>query len=104
MLIDVGDLLRNLALNTCLYLILFLAIAGLVPWRALGVPIPSRFLRWLAVPVFLLAVAYEWLMPSRFDIRLDLVLLLPAYGLVLVASFVRWAAWRRSSHGKRPKQ
>lgn len=103
MLINVADPLRNLALNTCLYLILSLAIVGLIPWRALGVPIPGRFLRWLALPVFVLAVAYEWIMPSRFDIRVDLLLLLPAYGLVLVTSFVRCYAWRRSSHNKRPK-
>ena len=96
MLIDVGDPTLNLALNACFVAILLLALLALIPWRLFGVARFSYRLRWLILPLILLAVSYEYLMPSRFDIRIDLLLLLPLYLLVLVASLARW---RR---GKRP--
>jgi hypothetical protein len=95
MLIDVGDPVRNLILNGCFYSIAILSLVAVVPWRFLGAGGMSRRLRWLFVPVLGLAIAYESAMPSRFDIRLDLFLLLPAYGLVFLTSIIRWRGWRR---------
>jgi len=95
LLIDVQDPILNLVLNTCFLVIILLTVIALVPWKAVGADRVSRGLRWLAIPVFILAVAYERAMPSRFDIRVDLLLLLPAYALVLVTSVARWLAWRR---------
>jgi len=93
--IDVQDPARNLILNACFYMILLLTLIALVPWKTMGAKRVSSGLRWLAIPILALAVVYEWTMPSRFNIRVDLLLLLPAYGLVLVTSVVRWLAWRR---------
>lgn len=96
MLINVQDPIRNLILNGCFYAIALLAFAAIIPWSRLGAVRVSRLLRWLVVPVLGLAIAYESAMPPRFNIRLDLVLLLPAYGLVLLTSIVRWFGWRRN--------
>jgi hypothetical protein len=95
MLIDVQDPEANLILNGCFYAIIFLTIISLVPWKSLGAEHLSRMLRWMALPVFGLAILYESVMPSRFDIRIDLLLLLPAYALVVATSIVRWRAWKR---------
>lgn len=92
---DVGDPSRNAILNGCFFAIALLAVAAVVPWKAFGAERLSRLARWLGVPVLLLAVVYEAAMPSRFDIRVDLFLLLPLYVVVLVASVVRWIR----SHG-----
>jgi hypothetical protein len=96
MLIDVGDPLRNLVLNACFCFTIFLALVAIVPWKALGAARLSRILRWSVVPVLGLATVYEAVMPSRFDIRMDLFLLLPAYAVVIVTSAARWLTWRRS--------
>lgn len=89
---DVGDPLRNILLNVCFASIALLTVAAVLPWRLLGAVRLSKLARRVIVPVLLLAVAYEAIMPSRFNIRVDLLLLLPMYGLVVVASIVRW--WR----------
>jgi len=96
MLIDVEGPLRNLLLNAWFCSIVVLSLIGIVPWKALESARVSQLLRWLAVPVLGLAIAYESLMPERFDIRLDVFLLLPAYGLAIATSAARWRAWRRS--------
>jgi hypothetical protein len=95
MLIDVEDSVRNLVLNGCFYSIVLLSLVAIIPWGHIGAVRMSRLLRWLVVPVLGLAITYESAMPSRFDIRVDLFLLLPAYGLVLVTSIVRCLGWRR---------
>jgi len=77
MLIDVGNPARNLLLNGCLYTLLLLSLIACVPWGRLAAPRFSHLLRWLPVPADGLAMAYEVAMPERFDIRLDLALLLP---------------------------
>jgi hypothetical protein len=97
MLLDVQDPVRNLVLNGCFYAIALLALLALVPWKAVGAGQTGHRLRWLAAPTLGLAIIYESAMPSRFDIRVDLFLLLPAYGLILLTSLVRWLAWRRAS-------
>ena len=96
MLFDVGDPTRNLALSACFFAILALTVAAVVPWRALGAARLSRLLRWLFLPALALAATYEWLMPARFDIRVDLLLLLPMYAVIAVTCLVRWL----SSKGK----
>ncbi len=89
---EVGDPLRNVLLNVCFASISLLTVAAVFPWRLLGADQLSKLARWVIVPVLLLAVAYEAIMPDRFDIRVDLLLLLPMYGLVVVSSIIRW--WR----------
>jgi hypothetical protein len=97
---DVGDPLRNVLLNLCFVSIALLTTAAILPWRFLGAARLDRLARWVIVPVLLLAVAYEAIMPARFDIRVDLLLLLPMYGLVVVSSIVRW--WHASGTRKKP--
>jgi hypothetical protein len=101
MLIDVGDPLRNLMLNACFYAICALAAIAVIPWKTAGAVRLSELLRWLAVPVLALAAVYESAMPARFDIRIDLLVLLPACGLVVATSVARWIAWRRRNEAKR---
>lgn len=97
MLIVVGDPLRNAILNASFALILLVTVLALVPWRSLGVQRLDRIAPWFPLPVLALALAYEAAMPSRFDIRVDLLVLLPAYGLVLFSAFLRLIArWRRN--------
>ena len=93
---DVGDPTRNAVLTACFLAIALLTLAAVVPWKALGAARLSKWARWLWLPVLLLAIAYEATMPSRFDIRVDLLLLLPMYAIVLVASVVRWFLSRRA--------
>ncbi len=90
MLIDVGDPTLNLALNACFFAILLVTLLALIPWRRLGAERFSYRLRWLVFPLIILAAVYESLMPSRFDIRVDLFLLLPQYAVVLLISVARW--------------
>ena len=93
---SVGDPTRNAILTGCFLAITVLTIAALVPWKSFGATRLSRLARWLPVPVFLLALVYEATMPARFDIRVDLLLLLPMYGLVVAATIVRWCLSRRA--------
>ncbi|MCF8199190.1 MAG: hypothetical protein K9J42_10515 [Sulfuritalea sp.] len=91
---DIGDPWRNAVLTGCFFAIASLTLAAVVPWKALGAAHFSKLARWICVPVLLLAIVYETAMPSRFDIRIDLLLLVPMYGVVLVASVVRWIGSR----------
>ena len=95
MILDVGDPASNFGLNSCFWLIIALALISILPWKSLGAPRLSFWARWTWLPVVVLAIAYEGLMPSRFDIRIDLLLLLPLYALVLLACAIRW--WRRAA-------
>lgn len=94
-MIDVQDPIRNLILNVCFFAIVLLALLALVPWKLLGVPRVGLWLHWLPIPVIGLATLYEAVMPSRFDIRVDLFLLLPAYGVVVLSSIGRWVTYKR---------
>lgn len=93
---NVADPFRNAVLTACFFAIMALTVAALVPWKSIGATRMSRCARWLAVAVFLLALVYEVTMPANFDIRLDLLFLLPMYGIVIVASIVRWFLSRRA--------
>jgi hypothetical protein len=96
MLIDVQDPLRNVILNGCFFAIILMAVAAIVPWGALGSRTLSRLAIWLPVPLAAVAYLYERAMPSRYDIRVDLLLLLPAYGLILLATVTRLLTRRRA--------
>jgi hypothetical protein len=87
---DVGDPTRNLVLNACFVGIALLTVASLVPWQLFGATRLNRLARWIPVPIACLAIVYERAMPSRFDIRVDLLLLIPMYLLALVSSAIRW--------------
>lgn len=85
MIVDIGDPVRNLILNACLYGIAVISVISLVPW-----PIGSGRNRWtLYLPLagIGLYLAYEVTMPSNWDIRLDLLLIL-AMGAVIVLSWL----------------
>lgn len=95
MILDVGLPVNNLLLNASLYALLALAAVSLLPWGRLGAGRFSRLLRWSPVPAMGLGLVYEAAMPAHFDIRLDLLLLLPAYGVILLTSVFRWLGERR---------
>jgi hypothetical protein len=99
MLIDVGDSFRNAVLNGSFYAIALGTALATVPWGMLGASTISRLLRWLVVPVAVLAVTYETAMPPRYDIRLDLALLGPMYLVVMATSALRWFRWSRRADG-----
>lgn len=86
---DVGEPWRNAVLTGCFLAIAFLTIAAVVPWKSLGFVRLSALARWLLAPVLVLAL-YEAAMPIRFNIRVDLLLLLPMYAVIVVATIVRW--------------
>ena len=91
---DVGDPTRNAILQICFFGILALTIAALVPWKTFGAVRVSKLARWIVLPVLLLALVYESAMPTRFDIRVDLLLLLPMYVVVLLSTTLRWVRSR----------
>lgn len=95
MLIDVGGTIRNLVLNGCFYVIAVAAVFALIPWGFFGAEKVSRALRWLFPTVLCLALIYEVAMPSSYDIRVDLFLLLPLYAIAATTSLIRWVAWKR---------
>lgn len=96
MLIDVEDPLRNLILNGSLVAVVLMAILAIVPWGLLGADRLGRLATLLPIPTLAVAFVYEMAMPSRYDMRLDLLLLLPAYGLILLATVIRLLVQRRS--------
>lgn len=97
MLIDVQDPIRNIILNACFYAIILLGLIGMIPWNALGAARISRLLRLLVVPVLGLMIVYEAAMPSRFNIRVDLFMLVPAYAAAVITSLFRWITWWRAA-------
>lgn len=101
---DVGDPLRNAVLTFGLVAIAILTVASVLPWKNLGAPRLSRLMRWVAIPVLLLAFVYETAMPNNFDIRVDLLLLLPMYCVVVLASIVRWVRSRSTQLANTPPQ
>jgi hypothetical protein len=92
MLIDVQDATLNLILNACFYGIGLVALASLLSIRT------RRWMPW-APP--LLAVgfytAYEVAMPPFWDIRLDLLLILPLLAVTFTASGFRLYLLRKEA-------
>lgn len=91
MLIDVQDPTLNLVLNACLYGMGLVALVSVLP-------VPTR--RWMppALPVAALGlyIAYEAAMPRFWDIRLDLLLILPLLATTFIASGIRFFLLRRT--------
>jgi hypothetical protein len=90
MLIDVEDTDLNTVLNACFVANVALTLLALVPWRVLGAPRLCRLFRWVSIPVLILAFVYESYMPTGYNIRVDLLILLPLYFMALATSVVRW--------------
>ena len=91
MLINVGDQIRTFWLTLCFFAVVIFTITTIIPWESyFGMNRVSRLSRWIFVPVLMLAVIYERILPSRFDIRIDLLLLLPMYAVVVLTSVFRW--------------
>ena len=87
MLIDVKAPDLNLILNGCLYGLAVLAALSVVPWRLRERR--NRWTLWLPPTALALYLAYEITMPARWNIRLDLLLVLPLLLIVVLAWLVR---------------
>lgn len=87
MLIDVQDPGLNLILNACLMGLALLALLSIAPWplRARR----NRWTLWLPLGATVIYGIYEATMPTRWDIRLDLVLIAPLLVVIAVAWLVR---------------
>lgn len=94
-MIDTGDSTANVVLNGCFFALLLLAFLSLIPWGKMGFQKLAATFVWAWIPMLALALVYESVLPSRFNIRLDLLILLPTYLAVLVTSLFRW--WRARS-------
>lgn len=90
---ETGSAVRDLLLAGLALVIVTCAVVALIPWgrrRAL-----TRFMTHLplaAVPAY---GAYEWLMPNRFDIRIDLLVLWPALGACVLFWLLKVVLGRR---------
>ena len=87
---EVGDQAANILLNIAFFAILGLALLALVPWKLLGQAAIGRVMRWAWLPAVMLGAAYESLMPPHMNIRIDLLILLPAYAIIILTCGVRW--------------
>lgn len=85
MLLDVDDPRLNLILNACFWAIALLTVLSLLPWGWLGRV--QKLGRWIPLPALILYLIYERAMPSRMDIRVDLLLLAPM-GLIILSTGV----------------
>jgi len=95
-LIDVGDPARNLILNACFFGVVVVMLLSLVPWRLkYG---RNRWSLYLPLVAIALYVIYEAAIPSNWDIRIDLLLLVPMGLVIIVAWSVRLALRARSAH------
>ncbi len=93
MLIDVKAPDLNLILNGCFYGLAVLAALSVVPWRLRERR--NRWTLWLPPAALALYLVYEITMPARWNIRLDLVLILPLLLIVWLAWLVRLVLLRR---------
>jgi hypothetical protein len=90
LIVDVQDVELNRLLNGLLVGFAAIVVLSIVPW-----PLRNGRNRWtLALPWIglLLYGAYEWLMPARMDIRLDLLAVWPLGILVFFLWGIR--LWR----------
>ena len=93
MLIDIQEPGLNLILNGCLYGLAVLAALSVVPWRLRERR--NRWTLWLPAAALALYLIYEISMPALWNIRLDLVLILPLLLIVGLAWLVRLVRLRR---------
>ncbi len=99
MLLDVGNFTRNIVLNACFYGIVLVTLFSLVPWR-----LKAGGNRWtLYLPLAALALygTYEMTMPSNWDIRLDLLLIIAMGTVIILAWGIRLALRARAAREKR---
>jgi len=97
MLIDVQDTDLNILLNGCFYAMALVGLLSLVPWPLRDGR--NRWTPWLPLAALGVYVVYESLMPSRWNIRVDLLLIFPALVLVLATWGVRLFIVRRKPKG-----
>ncbi len=90
MLINVRDADFNSLLNACFFGLVLVAIASCIPGPR------RRWTLWLPVLAIGIYVVCEWAMPVRYDIRLDLVLIMPLVLITIGACLVRLVLRRRS--------
>ncbi len=82
-----GDPARDFWLSVFAGLILVLAIVALIPWgRATAL---RRALGWLPALTLPVYGWYEYLMPDRFDIRIDLLLIWPLVIIAFIGFLIR---------------
>jgi hypothetical protein len=93
MLIDVQETDLNLVLNACLYGLALLTGVSIIPWRLRDGR--NRWSLWLPLAAVLAYATYEFTMPSRWDIRIDLLLIWPLLLIIVGAWLVRLVALRR---------
>ena len=94
MLIDVQDPGLNVILNASFYGLAATAIASILPWPIRGGR--NRWTLWLPLAAIALYVAYELAMPTRMNIRVDLLLIWPFLLIVLIAWLIRLIVLRRA--------
>lgn len=87
MLIDVDDPTANFILNGCFYGLVVVTLLSVVPWSLRGGK--GRWTFFLPLAALALYGYYEATMPVRYDIRLDLLLLLPMGGIVFLSWLIR---------------
>ena len=95
-MINVNDTDLNIILNFCFFLILIISIISLIPWG-----LKSGKNRWtLALPILgiLTYLVYEVTMPSNWDIRMDLALLLPPIVIIIFMGIIRGLLIWRHAH------
>jgi hypothetical protein len=92
-IIDIGDPLRNVVLNVCFYGIVAVTLLSVIPWRLAGGA--NRWSLFLPLIGLTLYVIYEMSMPARWDIRVDLLLLVPLACLIVVSWVIRLIVSRR---------
>lgn len=95
---EVGDPISNMALTILFIAMVVVSLLSVLPWRLIGVNS-----RWpLYLPAVWLAgyLTYEMVMPAAYDIRVDLLLILPLAALTLLSWLVRIVLARRT-YGQR---
>ena len=89
---ETGNAARDIELAVLAIVVLVCALIVLVPWgRKSAFARIATHLPLLALPTY---AVYEWLMPSNFDIRIDLLVLWPALAICLLGWIVKML-WRR---------
>lgn len=100
LLINVDDVRLNLILNGCFWAIVVLTVFSTFPWGLLG--LGQRVARLLPAAALAVYAIYEWAMPARMDIRVDLFLLAPMGAIILITWVVRRVFGRKEEDSRAP--
>lgn len=87
MLLNVDDPRLNLILNGCFWALVLITLLSMFPWGWLG--LGRRMAHTLPGAALGVYIVYEWAMPSRMDIRIDLLFLAPMGAIILTAWGIR---------------